>query len=419
MEPSRPFQTNQYLTGLFCSATQSATLRRKRTTDDAVLDLGKVTLCSEAGTKKLSTEWELAERYIIPQYSAAMVDDSSEVDSSSSEHSGIESPQFGRKRGRSDGEEEGAVFGVAVDQFENEQVKDRRVWSGDEDQAEEEEFDEVLHKMLTVTLDIKPVLDPVRVVDGGVIISQRSCAVHVNPSKSLYMTDAEFVHEVLSCPDFSHLIVHQAHNITDKGFKQVLLGRSHNGVSQMYKFSIARCPNVTDWTLHSLAASSPRLAEFSLFNCSGITNEGVVAVATRCNHLKVVNVDWCYGLSDASLFALREHCPELREFTAAKCSEFTINGFTALIQGCPQLEKLDLSDCQVTDDWLLALMAHGDTLTELKELDITGCSQVTPQCMQLLQQRFPRTTILPKSSSTSQALQYFQKVPMRRSLERD
>lgn len=412
MEPSRPFQTNQYLSGLFCSATQSATLRRKRSTDDAVLDLGKVTLCSEAGTKKATPEWQWAECTLQSLNMPTMGDDSSEVDLSSSEHSGIESPQYSRKRGPSE------------DQFEPEQVKDRRVWSDDEDQydadqAEEEAFDEVLHKMLTVTLDIKPVLDPVRVVDGGVIISQRSCAVHVNPSKSLHMTDAEFVHEVLSCPDFSHLIVHQAQNITDEGFKKVLLGRSHNGVSQMYKFSIARCPNVTDWTLHSLAASSPRLAEFSLFNCSGITNEGVVAVATRCNHLKVVNVDWCYGLSDASLFALREHCPELREFTAAKCSEFTINGFTALIQGCPKLEKLDLSDCQVTDDWLLALMAHGDTLTELKELDITGCSQVTPQCMQLLQQRLPRTTILPKSSSTSQALQYFQKVPMRRSLERD
>lgn len=255
----------------------------------------------------------------------------------------------------------------------------------DEAEVEQEAFEALVNKMERVSIQTREVLNVVGEFDGMLTLFQKSTAIELDPDASLDMSDEEFVRITTRCPSFTHLTVFQSRSISDKGIIRALMGRA-----SMYAVSLSACPNITDWTLTALGGHCPRLAKLSIAKCP-ITDEGVQVLASKCGGLRAVSLDWCDGLSDATLDALALNCPLLQEFSSAASCNYTLNGFKTLLKGCSKLQKLELWDCaQVDDAWIDALANSG---CPLKELDVSGCWQVSEDALSRLRERFEGITI--------------------------
>lgn len=203
----------------------------------------------------------------------------------------------------------------------------------------------------------------------------------IHPRASRFMSDELFVHFCRPYPAFTRLSLQHGENITDRGFLQVLEGRSH-----MQAIDISCCPKITNNTLYAIATHCQDLRHFELLKCPQVTDSGIRALVERCKNLRRISLDWCEGATDASLTAIATYCPMLESLCITEGTQFTLKGLKAVLQGCPWLEKLDLWGCkQVTDAWIDAII---EWAPNIRELELKYCPHVTQQAVTRLKGHF-------------------------------
>ncbi|KAM9817815.1 lysine-specific demethylase 2A-like isoform 2-T2 [Syngnathus typhle] len=153
--------------------------------------------------------------------------------------------------------------------------------------------------------------------------------------------------------------------------------------------------------LNCLLTRLPGLRELRLAGLSWPCLSALVS--STLPSLRLLDLRWCEGIKDTQFQELLSHhgsessrC-RLRNIVALHLSGLDINESTLRLiqQHMPRLEKLDLAHCKKITDSSIALLATGGThtRTNLNELILSGCHQLSDGCMSYLK-RISSLTLL-------------------------
>ncbi|XP_037110289.1 lysine (K)-specific demethylase 2Aa isoform X7 [Syngnathus acus] len=153
--------------------------------------------------------------------------------------------------------------------------------------------------------------------------------------------------------------------------------------------------------LNCLLTRLPGLRELRLAGLSWPCLSALVS--STLPSLRLLDLRWCEGIKDTQFQELLSyHGSEssrcrLRNIVALHLSGLDINESTLRLiqQHMPRLEKLDLAHCKKITDSSIALLATGGThtRTNLNELILSGCHQLSDGCMSYLK-RISSLTLL-------------------------
>ncbi|XP_050095220.1 uncharacterized protein LOC126577571 [Anopheles aquasalis] len=101
----------------------------------------------------------------------------------------------------------------------------------------------------------------------------------------------------------------------------------------------------------------------------------------RLKKLRILKVSGCYRMTD---FALRYgfRFTELKELSLSRCHQISEMGIERLVATCPALEFLDLSECPNINDYCVKLIAT--SLKRISTLKLANCPLLTETCLEYL-----------------------------------
>ena len=217
--------------------------------------------------------------------------------------------------------------------------------------------------------------------------------------------------------------------ITDEGLKEIGLN-----CKNLKSLNICSCYRITDEGLKEIGLNIPNLESLNINSCSKITDEGLKEIAKGCKKLEALDIGYCHEIKSSGLNEIAKMCKNLwsldlssmrnidsvlneldneflnlRSVTLTKCGYRTVN-LRKLVKSAKNLEKLDLSKSYALEDvrddldkdwfkkvakdfknlkllnlswykgWKLKevdLLELGKECTKLKELDLSGCMEIT------------------------------------------
>lgn len=194
-------------------------------------------------------------------------------------------------------------------------------------------------------------------------------------------------------------------HVNDAGIAHLCGGGEARGTPELEHLGLQDCQRLTDEALRHAAAGLPRLRSINLSFCVAVTDAGLRHLA-RLPHLEDVNLRACDGVSDAGVAHLAEGAAgvapaRLRALDVSFCDKVGDEALAHATAGLAGLRSLSLSACRLTDEGLervarlsqletlnigqcsrvtdRGLRALGDSLLNLRAIDLYGCTGITPQ----------------------------------------
>ncbi|KAK9840274.1 hypothetical protein WJX74_006585 [Apatococcus lobatus] len=133
---------------------------------------------------------------------------------------------------------------------------------------------------------------------------------------------------------------------------------------------------VSDTLLTEAGLALPSLQVLSIRNCTRVTDEGISALAESCPNLQGLSIRRCQKVTDLAVAAVASN-GRLQRLCVNNVPSIGKLTFAALQAHCREhLEELDISWCRGIPARALGLLA--DSCPNLTQLEMWGCSQVTP-----------------------------------------
>ncbi|KAK9812237.1 hypothetical protein WJX73_006171 [Symbiochloris irregularis] len=122
----------------------------------------------------------------------------------------------------------------------------------------------------------------------------------------------------------------------------------------------------------------PRLTALNLNACQKVSHAEVSRIASHHAHLQRLELYWNVNVRNETLFAVAG-CSELKHLNLSGCSHITDDGLKVLASCCTMLTTLDLTRClKVTDAGYEATARH---CTRLVELRMYACNIITDRTL--------------------------------------
>ncbi|XP_064479002.1 F-box/LRR-repeat protein 16-like isoform X2 [Ornithodoros turicata] len=167
-----------------------------------------------------------------------------------------------------------------------------------------------------------------------------------------------------------------------------------------------RCSSLSDKTLETLLAATPRVTSLELFGCNEITDAGLWASLTPV--VTCLTLADCINVADDTLAAVAQLLPGLQELNLQayhvtdaalaylgprqgatlavlrlrSCWELTNHGLLNVAHALPHLVELSLSGCSKIGDDGVELLA--ENLRQLRILDLSWCPRVTDASLEFI-----------------------------------
>lgn len=157
--------------------------------------------------------------------------------------------------------------------------------------------------------------------------------------------------------------------------------------STIKSICLAHCRGVGDMFLALMGCLCPKVVELDLTGLTGVSDEGLLSfLYSGCRDLVSVNVSGCVQLTDRALCGIAKQCGRsLRNFALDGCKLVTDKGLKAIALHCIVLEDLDVSQCSVSDEGVLALVA--ETGQTLSSLNLSGCGGITDRILPMIEEK--------------------------------
>ncbi|KAI0143578.1 RNI-like protein [Xylariaceae sp. FL1272] len=178
--------------------------------------------------------------------------------------------------------------------------------------------------------------------------------------------------------------------------------------------SLEGCRNFQRPTLHNLIRSNERLTNLNLTSMTAVTNSTCKIISQHCPQLESLNVSWCKHMDAKGVKMIVLGCPKLKDLRAGEIKGFDSLEVAKAIFETNRLERLVLSGCADLTDSSFKTMIRGirpeiDILTDrpivpprkLRHLDLSRCSQLTTDGVQILGHLVPELEGLQLSGCTS------------------
>lgn len=157
--------------------------------------------------------------------------------------------------------------------------------------------------------------------------------------------------------------------------------------STVKSISLSDCRRVGNMYLTGMGNLCHQTTDLELTGLTNLSDEGLLAfLYSGNNELASVNLSGCVKLTDMTVCVIAERCgSSLRSFVLDGCNLVTDVGLKAIARHCFVLEDLDVSQCCISDDGLMALLVErGQTLSSL---NLSGCGCITDQILPLIEER--------------------------------
>ncbi|KAL2629683.1 hypothetical protein R1flu_014369 [Riccia fluitans] len=135
--------------------------------------------------------------------------------------------------------------------------------------------------------------------------------------------------------------------------------------------------------LASIGKGWKALREFSVSKVRGVTDGQIRSVVERCRNLQDLDFTCCRELTDLAITSVAACCKNLRSLKMESCSLVTDKGLALLGSNCTALEVVDFTDCNITDEGLKHLAA----CTGLRTLKLGYCLNITDKGIKYIASR--------------------------------
>uniref|UniRef100_A0A182QF83 F-box domain-containing protein n=1 Tax=Anopheles farauti TaxID=69004 RepID=A0A182QF83_9DIPT len=155
---------------------------------------------------------------------------------------------------------------------------------------------------------------------------------------------------------------------------------------------------MTDWSAQYIFCNLVNLEHLNIERSTKLTDAGFTGIdlpektfsiwdveetfaIDRLKKLRVLKVSGCYRMTD---FALRYgfRFTELKELSLSRCHQISEAGIERLVATCPALEYLDLSECPNINDSCVKMIAI--QLKRIGTLKLANCPLLTEACLEFL-----------------------------------
>lgn len=188
----------------------------------------------------------------------------------------------------------------------------------------------------------------------------------LNLSWATQLVDPTIVEITAACLHISTLSISHCPQITSHCLINLPPG--------LTSLDISHCPQIVD--LGPLRSQCINLTHLNLANClisedrlSGLFGSGI--------SLKSINLKGCKQVSSKFVSRMAKYSPLLNKAILDECINITEDGLRPLLANCPYLQRVAFTGVtNVTDSVILyAVQSHG--LRHLKEINLSGCKQLT------------------------------------------
>jgi len=226
-------------------------------------------------------------------------------------------------------------------------------------------------------------------IDGVILLGDKDKSIKASLFKWLGMRRIYLIKMLMLESDFNVTPSRLTYNYVDQfRYTQHVVMRGPI-IDDMAIFIISHCPcllsididckvsfpQITDYTLQSIAEYCTGLQSLSLSYCSEITDTGLIIISMHCPYLQSLNLEGYYQLSDASINSISTHCTGLETFNLSKCDQITDASIISISVNCTGLQSLNLEFCcQITDASIISISTH---CTRLQSLYLGGCYKIS------------------------------------------
>jgi hypothetical protein len=162
----------------------------------------------------------------------------------------------------------------------------------------------------------------------------------------------------------------------------------------LHTLNIAKCFELTDAALRTVAKYFPNLTSLSLEGCRKCTKD--IVVLKNCSKLISLNLSNC-DLKDEELIPVVLSLPGLTSIDLSWCENLTDKALSTLVKACRGLTTLKLRCCrQLTDAWIAdfsPFLGLGKQ-SSLTSLDLTECIMITDKGLSSLVKSCPALSVL-------------------------
>ena len=177
------------------------------------------------------------------------------------------------------------------------------------------------------------------------------------------------------------------HSIQGRGLL-VLSNSSH-----LHTLSLANCRRITDEAIVNISHLFS-ITALTLDGCRCLTDRSLAAISDLCQ-LQKLDLSQCDLITNSGLNYLRD-LQYLEELSLGWCRNVSDDGIKILASQpmrCESLKILRIARCQISDEGIESL----GKLTNLRELNLNGCSNVSSAALGNTLQRLPKLEVLDAS----------------------
>ncbi len=157
------------------------------------------------------------------------------------------------------------------------------------------------------------------------------------------------------------------------------------------ELNLDRCSSITDESMFHIARNL-NLKRLNLKLCNEVTNAGLELLALSQKRLTHLNLERCHKVTNMGLEYLASNLQQIEFLSLAFCKKINVEGIILIANSQKAITHLDLRFVlpYVTSyGWLLS----PNTLQKLVYLNITGCSKLSPDHIEVITTQRPHLTL--------------------------
>jgi ubiquitin-protein ligase len=204
------------------------------------------------------------------------------------------------------------------------------------------------------------------------------------------------------------------HCLTDEELATCVELLHSNGQISLKSDSCANPNYISDNLIIQVALNiKGSLKEISLEGCTSISDDAVIALANHCQSIQALNIRGCKSITDKAVGNVAD-LPQLQRLDLSCCPVLTSLSFKYIASKCVHLTHLNASFCDFQNSFISHLNTFGSSwlkcldlsglrilpeawcrainrmvLSQLEEIKLEGCSDLTDQCINVLAPRAP------------------------------
>ena len=151
--------------------------------------------------------------------------------------------------------------------------------------------------------------------------------------------------------------------------------------------NLSFCTTLTDKAVEHFTKACVKLENINLSGCVLLTDDAVLYIALNCSHVQALGLGHCKRLTDRCICTLADYL-WLEDLDISGCSRLTDDGLEVLSMEFTGMAVLNISSCgKLTDNSIDAIARHMINLNVLKAWAMT---QVSDLALDMLAEKFPK-----------------------------